>query len=191
MIGALFTRQLNRLFDKKPAVVWGTSFWAFCQLVPVVAFADAVSGERQAGAAVDARRHQVPAGVGVGQALVSFNSMVADIADENELQPANGRKASSRRCAREQSTSGLGNILAGVALDVIHWPRGAQSRARPTFRRTPSIARHSIGPIVAAFCVICVWCYSHYHLTRERHEQTGCARRRGANERRQSREQHS
>ncbi len=62
MIGALFTRQLNRLFDKKPAVVWGTSFWAICQLVPVLLrFADAFPANGTRRADVDAGRDQVPA----------------------------------------------------------------------------------------------------------------------------------
>jgi len=113
-------------------------------------------------------------GAGVAQALVSFNSMVADIADENEL--ATGKRQEGIFFAAvsfaNKSTVGLGNILAGVALDVIAWPRGAHIQS------AADIPAHKIsllgilsGPIVAAFCVICVWCYGHYHLTRERHAE--------------------
>ena len=59
---------------------------------------------------------------------------------------------------------------------MIHWPRGAhiQSAADiPT--HTVNLLGILSGPIVAAFCVVCVWCYGHYHLTRERHEQIQAA----------------
>ncbi len=179
MIGALFTRRLNRLFDKKPAVVWGTSFWAFCQLVPVVLrFADMFPANGTPALVWTLVAIKFLQGAGVAQALVSFNSMVADIADENEL--ATGKRQEGIFFAAvsfaNKSTVGLGNILAGVALDVIHWPRGAHIQS------AADIPTHTInllgilsGPIVAAFCVICVWCYGHYHLTRERHEQIQAA----------------
>ncbi len=35
MLGALVTRRLNMLFDKKPSVMFGTAWWALCQIVPV------------------------------------------------------------------------------------------------------------------------------------------------------------
>jgi Na+/melibiose symporter-like transporter len=189
MVGALFTRRLNRLFDKKPAVVWGTAFWAFCQLVPVVLrFVDAFPANSTSELLWTLVVIKFLQGAGVAQALVSFNSMIADIADENEL--ATGKRQEGIFFAAvsfaNKSTVGLGNILAGTALDVIHWPRGTQIQS------AADIPTHTInllgilsGPIVAAFCVICVWCYGHYHLTRERHEQIqtalGTARRQRAN----------
>jgi len=179
MVGALFTRRLNRRFDKLPAVVWGTSFWAFCQLLPVVLrFVDAfpANGTRELLWTLVAIKFLQ--GAGVVQALVSFNSMVADIADEHELETFKRQEGIFFAAVSfaNKSTVGLGNILAGVALDVIHWPRGAHIQS------AADIPAHTInllgilsGPIVAAFCVICVWCYGHYHLTRERHEEIQAA----------------
>ena len=175
VIGSLFTRALNKRFDKLPGVVWGTSFWAFCQLLPVVLrFADAFPSNGTRALVWTLVAIKFLQGAGVAQALVSFNSMVADIADENEL--ATGKRQEGIFFAAvsfaNKSTVGLGNILAGVALDVIAWPRGAHIQS------AADIPAHKIsllgilsGPIVAAFCVICVWCYGHYHLTRERHAE--------------------
>ncbi len=179
MFGALFTRRLNRRFDKLPSVVWGTSFWAVCQLVPVVLrFADMfpANGTRELVWTLVAIKFLQ--GAGVAQALVSFNSMVADIADENEL--ATGKRQEGIFFAAvsfaNKSTVGLGNILAGVALDVIHWPRGAHIQSAADIpAHTVNLLGILSGPIVAAFCVVCVWCYGHYHLTRERHEQIQAA----------------
>jgi len=179
MIGALFTRQLNRLFDKKPAVVWGTSFWAICQLVPVLLrFADAFPVNGTAALTWTLVAIKFLQGAGVAQALVSFNSMVADIADENEL--ATGKRQEGIFFAAvsfaNKSTVGLGNILAGVALDLIHWPRGAHIQSAADIPvHTVNMLGILSGPIVAAFCVVCVWCYGHYHLTRERHEEIQAA----------------
>jgi glycoside/pentoside/hexuronide:cation symporter, GPH family len=175
MVGALFTRALNQRFDKLPGVIWGTSFWAFCQLLPVaLRFADLLPSNGTRALVWTLVTIKFLQGAGVAQALVSFNSMVADIADENEL--ATGKRQEGIFFAAvsfaNKSTVGLGNILAGVSLDVIHWPRGAHVQS------AADIPAHTInllgilsGPIVAAFCVICVWCYGHYHLTRERHAE--------------------
>ena len=59
---------------------------------------------------------------------------------------------------------------------MIHWPRGAhiQSAADIPAAHVNLLGMLS-GPIVAAFCVVCVWCYGHYHLTRERHEEIQAA----------------
>ena len=175
MVGALFTRRLNHSFDKKPAVIWGTGLWAVGQLLPVMLrFAGYFPANGTRELLWTLVLIKFLQGAAVVQALVSFNSMVADIADEHELET--GRRQEGIFFAAvsfaNKCTTGLGNILAGIALDVIHWPRGTQIQS------AADIPAHTInllgvlsGPIVAGFCVICVWCYGHYHLTRERHEE--------------------
>ena len=60
--------------------------------------------------------------------------------------------------------------FAGVALDLISWPRGPHIQ---TAADVPSDALVSLGllygPIVAGLGFVSAWCYTHYHLTRERH----------------------
>jgi Na+/melibiose symporter-like transporter len=113
-------------------------------------------------------------GVGVVQALVTFGSMIADVADENELRTGKRQEGVFFAAVSfaNKCTTGLGNIVAGVALDLISWPRGAH------IQTAADIAPETIfqlgllyGPIVAGFVVVCVWCYSKYHLTRERHQE--------------------
>ena len=175
MFGALFTSKLNQWFDKKPAVVWGTSWWAVCQIAPVaLRMLDTFPQNGATSLVVTLVVVKFVQGVGVAQALVTFSSMIADVADENELR--NGKRQEGIFFAAvsfaNKCTTGLGNIVAGVALDLIAWPRGPQIQ---TAADVPAETIHQLGllygPIVAGFVIVCVWCYSHYHLTQQRHQE--------------------
>lgn len=175
MIGATFAGKLNQWFDKKPSVVWGTSWWAACQIIPVVLrMFDLFPQNGTSALVVTLIVVKFLQGVGVVQALVTFGSMVADVADENELRTGKRQEGIFFAAVSfaNKCTTGFGNIIAGVALDAIAWPRG------PHIQSATDIPPETInqlgllyGPIVAAFVIVSVWCYSHYHLTRERHAQ--------------------
>ncbi len=174
MIGALFTRRLNRWFDKKAPVVWGTAWWSACQIVPVVLriydlFPDNGTPELLWTLVVI----KFVQGAGVVQALVTFGSMVADIADEQELKSGKRQEGIffAASSFANKCTTGFGNIIAGIALDLISWPRGAHIQsAADVPAETITTLGVLYGPIVAGFAVVCVWCYGHYDLTRERHQ---------------------
>jgi Na+/melibiose symporter-like transporter len=113
-------------------------------------------------------------GIGVVQALVTFGSMVADIVDEHEL--ATGRRQEGIFFASVsfsgKFTSGIGNVVGGVALDLIRWPRG------PEIQTAADVPPETLmwlgliyGPIVAGFAVVSVWCYSKHQLDRRRHAE--------------------
>jgi Na+/melibiose symporter-like transporter len=187
MIGATFAGKLNRWFDKKPSVVWGTSWWAACQIIPVfLRMLDMFPQNGTRSLVVTLIAIKFLQGVGVVQALVTFSSMIADVADENELR--NGKRQEGIFFAAvsfaNKCTSGLGNFVAGVALDLIAWPRGPQIQ---TAADVPAETIHQLGllygPIVAGFVIVSVWCYSHYRLTRERHEEIMVALREKRRER--------
>ena len=173
MLGATFTGKLNAWFDKKPAIVWGTACWAVCQLVPVALriigwFPENGTTELVA-TLVGIKFLQ---GICVAQALVTFSSMVADIADEHELK-TNKRQEGIFFAAvsfANKCTTGVGNIVAGVALDLISWPRGPEIRGAADVEPQTILNLGIIyGPIVAGFSVVAVWCYHQHKLTREDH----------------------
>jgi len=175
MIGATFASKLNEWFDKKPSVVWGTSWWAALQIIPVVLrLLDMFPQNGTQALVVTLIVIKFLQGVGVVQALVTFSSMIADVADENELRTGKRQEGVFFAAVSfaNKCTTGLGNVVAGVALDLIAWPRGAQIQ---TAADVPAATIHQLGllygPIVAGFVIVSVWCYSHYHLTRERHEE--------------------
>jgi Na+/melibiose symporter-like transporter len=175
MVGALFARRLNELFDKKPSIVFGTGWWAACQIVPVVLrlldwFPENGTSELLTTLVIV----KLLQGMGVVQALVTFGSMVADIVDEHEL--TTGRRQEGVFFASVsfsgKFTSGIGNVVGGVALDLIAWPRGPEIRTAADVPPDTLMWLGLIyGPIVAGFAVVSVWCYSKHDLNRGRHAQ--------------------
>ena len=175
MLGALLTPWLHRHFDKKVGVVWGTAWWALCQVVPV--------GLRLLGAFPDNDSAAlVPLllvikflqGVGVVQALVSFGSMVADIADEHELRTGRRQEGIFFGAVSfsGKATSGLGNLFAGIGLSVIAWPSGDHIRTAADVDPDTVVNLGILfGPVVGSLAIVSVWCYSHYRITRARHAQ--------------------
>jgi Na+/melibiose symporter-like transporter len=175
ILGTLFTRALHRRFDKKPGLVIGTAGWALGQILPVVLrlldwFPENGTGVLIVWLAV----FKFLQGVIVQQALVSFGSMMADVTDEHELD--SGRRQEGiffgAVAFSGKGASGLGNIFAGIALDLIAWPRGA-AVASAADVAPETIARLGVlyGPVVAGFAVVSVWCYTHYRLNRQRHQE--------------------
>ncbi len=173
LIGTPLTKYFHRRFDKKPAVVWGTAWWASLQLLPVVLrllgfFPDndaAVLVYILAGVAL-------VQGMGVSLGVVSFGSMVADIVDEQELKT--GRRQEGVFFAAVsfagKATSGLGGLVAGVGLELIDWPQDESIRTAADV--DPEILLRLgllFGPGVAVFGFAAVWLYTLYRLDRDTH----------------------
>jgi Na+/melibiose symporter-like transporter len=173
MVGALFARRLNELFDKKPSVVVGTAWWAICQILPVVLRLLGWFPEN----GTDALLWTLVAvkfvqGAGVVQALVTFGSMVADIVDEHELQTGKRQEGVffASVSFSGKFTTGIGSVMAGFTLDLIEWPRGAAIRTAADVPVDTLVWLGLIyGPIVSGFAVVSVWCYSRHRLDRRRH----------------------
>jgi Na+/melibiose symporter-like transporter len=175
LIGAPFTRYLHKFINKHTTVLLGTSWFAFFELAPVLLrlagwFPE--NGTPAVFAILLAVRLLM--GVGAIQSTVSFNSMMADIADQHELETHRRQEGIffGAISFSAKGTSGLGNLVAGIGLDVIAWPRGAGVRAAADV--PPETIVHLgilYGPLMAAFAVVAVWCLSHYTLTRERHAE--------------------
>ena len=69
-----------------------------------------------------------------------------------------------------KASSGIGAIVAGVALDLISWPRGAHIETAADLPAGTIVDLGVVyGPMVAGFGFVSVWCFSRYRLTRQRH----------------------
>ena len=119
-------------------------------------------------------------GIG-GMAVVSSSSMMADVADEHELQT--GRRQEGiffgAISFAAKAAIGLGTVIAGFALDLIRFPAGAAPGevAAGTVFNLGAL----YGPVLGVFMVIALYCASRYRLTRVRHEAVAAelAARRG------------
>jgi Na+/melibiose symporter-like transporter len=175
MTGTLLTPLLHRRVDKVWGVFIGVTGWSLCQIVPILL--------RFTGWFPDNDAELLPAtltaikflqGLAAAQSLVSFNSMVADIADEHELTTGKRQEGIFFAAASfsTKTTSGLGSFVAGVVLDLINWPRGAhiQSAADIPVETLASLGM-LYGPIVAGFAVFSVLLSAQSKMTRRQHEE--------------------
>ena len=174
ILGSPLTPLIHRRWDKKPGLVGGTAGWALLQLLPVLMRLLGIFPENGdpllLHVLVGFKFFQ---GIVVQQALVSFGSMMADVADEHELR--SGRRQEGVYFGAVsfsgKAASGIGNLVAGVGLDLIGW----QAATGLVAGEIPAelLFRLGIfyGPVVAGFAVVSVWCHSHYRLDRARHRE--------------------
>jgi glycoside/pentoside/hexuronide:cation symporter, GPH family len=175
LLGALFAPKFLGRFGKRFGVMFGTASWAAWQIVPIAARLLGWLPENGDGLLVPMLIvMRVIQGASTVQANVAFGSMVADTVDEHELNTGKRQEgiffATSSFSAK--AASGMGNIIAGFALDLISWPRGPHIK---TAADVPADAIVELGmlygPYVAGCGFISVWCYTRYRLTRERHAE--------------------
>jgi glycoside/pentoside/hexuronide:cation symporter, GPH family len=175
MIGAMLAPKLHFRRGKRWALLFGTVWWAGLQVLPASLRLLGWFPENDSPLLIPllVAMRAVQA-AGAVQANVSFGSMVADVIDEHELNTGK-RNAGIFFAATSfsgQAATGLGGLTAGLALDLISWPTGISIR---TAADVPPEALVNLGllygPIIGCCSILTFWCYSHYRLTRERHEE--------------------
>jgi glycoside/pentoside/hexuronide:cation symporter, GPH family len=114
----------------------------------------------------------VTAAVSIG---IVVASMLADVVDENELETGKAQEGMFMAAVTfaVKAASGLGGLFAGMALDIIDFPRGAD--AGPV---TPDKVRAlglAVGPGLMAFYFLTLFFMTRYRITRERHHEVRAA----------------
>jgi Na+/melibiose symporter-like transporter len=102
---------------------------------------------------------------------ITVGSMLADVADESEL--ATGKRQEGMLSATisftTKATSGLGGLVAGVALDLIDFPRGAApGSVDPAKVAALGLA---VGPGLILLYLATLAFLARYGITRERHRE--------------------
>jgi Na+/melibiose symporter-like transporter len=175
MAGALISPWLQRVFGKKPMLMFGTGSWAFWQMLPVVLRLLGWFPDNDAELLVPLlAAMRVFQGVCTVQSQVAYGSMMADVIDEHELNTGKRQEGIffAASSFSVKAPAGLGTIVAGFGLEVIGWPTGAHIRTAADV--APETIVHLgilFGPFVAGFGLVCLWCYSHYDLSRQRHAE--------------------
>jgi len=172
-IGAIIGPAFQRRFGKRIGLLFGTAWWAGLQVLPIILRllgwfpdnSDAMLMPLLIGL-------RILQGAGAMQANLAFGSALADVADENEL--STGRRQEgiffSTSSFSTKFASGMGSFIAGVALDIISWPRGQGIRTAADVPAETIVSLGLVyGPLVLAFSFLTMWCYSHYRLDRQRH----------------------
>ncbi|MCY3838239.1 MAG: MFS transporter [Gammaproteobacteria bacterium] len=175
MTGVFLTAPLLRRTEKRFGVLLGTVVWAVCQVMPVVLrLLDAFPANDTAFLVVTLVAFRFVQGLIVQQAFIAFGSMMADVADEHDV--ATGARQEGiffgAIAFSHKATSGFGNFIGGLGLDIISWPTGTQIQSAADVPAETIVHLGLLyGPVVAGFSVISVWCYLHYDLTRARHAE--------------------
>ncbi|MBA3050886.1 MAG: MFS transporter [Alphaproteobacteria bacterium] len=106
---------------------------------------------------------------------IGFQSMLADTADEHEWLFGVRREGLffSGLTLAFKAASGLGGLIAGIALDVIHFPTDLASRAPGQPIPVEVLDKLALisGPLPALFAMVSPLFLLGYHLTRKRHAQ--------------------
>ncbi len=174
LVGAFFTRALHERFDKKPIVILGISWWAFFQVFPIFLwFGGLLPAAGSTALLVVLVTMRFVQYIGTAQSMITSPSMIADVADEHELET--GRRQEGifygALTFSAKATSGLGKFIAGVALDLIAWPKGQNVLPADVPAEKIWWLAMTFGPIVCGFAVVSVWCVMKYSITKNRHEQ--------------------
>ena len=175
MTGVFLTAPLLRRTEKRFGVLLGTIVWAICQVLPVVLrLLDAFPSNDTTFLVVTLVAFRFVQGMIVQQAFIAFGSMMADVADEHDV--ATGARQEGiffgAIAFSHKATSGFGNFIGGLGLDIIRWPTGTEIQTAADVPAETIVHLGLLyGPVVAGFSVISVWCYLHYDLTRARHAE--------------------
>ena len=175
LVGAFLAAPLMRRTGKLFGVLLGTAAWAACQVIPVVCrLLDAFPANGTAELFYTLVAFKFVQGVLLQQAFIGFGSMMADVADEHELDSGTRQEGIffGAIAFSSKATSGFGTFLGGLGLDIIDWPRGADIVSAADVPAETLVDLGLLyGPVVAGFAVICLWCYTHYNLDQTRHAE--------------------
>ena len=179
VVGATLTQRLHEAWDKGPTLLVGITGYSVCQLAPVfLRLADAMPANGTFGLIVILLAFRGVQGAFVQQALVSFASMLADLADQHELDTGRRQEGIffSLVSFAGKAASGAGSFIAGVTLDLIRWPAGlAEQGTEAVPAETIRALGIVYGPVVAAFAVAAFFSYRLYDLDRDRHREIQAA----------------
>jgi len=172
VLGYLVTAKLHDRFEKKPVIIAGLIGYLTFAVGPIILRILDLFPKNHTELLLPLLciNFVILASFGV-VLLISAMSALADIADEQELI-TNRRQEGIFYAARSffaKASSGLGHLLAGIAIDVIEFPVGAE----PGTVDADTIFNLGLidGPVAVIPGVIAVFFYLQYNLTRKRHAE--------------------
>ena len=173
LIGVPITPLLLRFMEKRSAVLLG--------LAMVIATWIVLPGLRATGVLAPTGAEALPwlatnifiAGVGTGFLAIAYPSMMADAADEHEVKFGARREGLyfAGLGFAAKSAAGIGQLLAGVALDALRFPKEAGRHVGAILPE--DLIRHLMilwGPLPAILAIVSAVMLLPYMISRTRHE---------------------
>lgn len=174
LLGVPIAPILQKVLEKKDVVMVGLALlianWLVLQGLRVLHIymptGDAALGPQMLNSFI--------AGIGIGFASIAYPSMMADAADEHEH--LFGRRREGLYFAglgfAGKAASGLGVLVAGVALDLIRFPKEVAGKVGVVLPEDVQTRLVMIwGPGAAVVCAISMLIFMGYGITRTRHAE--------------------
>ncbi len=172
LIGVFGAALLARMIEKRWIAMLGLALIGVAQVAPVSLRLGHIIGPSLYLPTLALAT--VLGGLGGSVATISFQSMMADAADEHEHLFGARREGLyfAGITLSAKASSGLGALIGLVALDVIHFPHGEGATPGKLAAIPPEIIRNlgiTYGPGAALFTAVSVIILLGYKLTKEDH----------------------
>jgi len=170
--GTILWVLASRRIDKRPAFLAGVTLLSVLTVLPPLAKILGWFPAHDAASYVPLLAAiAVLASLGAAAGLVTSGSMMADIADEHELDTGKRQEGIffGALLFAVKATSGLGQFCAGLALDLIDFPLRATPGTVPL--ETTNALGIIYGPGIALIAVAAIVVLSRYRITTARHAE--------------------
>ncbi len=174
--GTILWVLASRRIDKRPAFLAGVTLLSVLTVLPPLAKILGWFPSHDAASYVPLLAAiAVLASLGAAAGLVTSGSMMADIADEHELDTGKRQEGIffGALLFAVKATSGLGQFAAGLALDLIDFPLRATPGTVPL--ETTNALGIVYGPGIAIIAVAAIVVLSRYRITTARHAEIAAA----------------
>lgn len=174
LLGVVGAPMLQRLMEKKHAVIIGFLLlignWLVIQGLMLAGVYHPLGDTALRAMEINS----FVAGIGTGFVSVVYPSMMADAADEHELLYGHRREGLyfARLGFAGKAATGLGVMVAGVALDLIRFPHDP---AHSSLAALPAAMQFRLvmiwGPVPAVFALVSLVILTSYGISRARHAE--------------------
>jgi GPH family glycoside/pentoside/hexuronide:cation symporter len=172
-IGIPFVALLGARVEKKTMTLWSLGYIVVSQAgLPLLRIAGVLPADGPV--FIVLLVNGVIAAIAITFLTISFQSMMADAADEHELLFGARREGLyfSGITFSAKAASGVGGLLAGVALDLIHFPVAIANKGGDAVHLAPGVVDNLgliYGVAPAAMTALCIVINAAYSIDRKEH----------------------
>jgi GPH family glycoside/pentoside/hexuronide:cation symporter len=174
LVGIFIAGFISRTLEKRTVCLLGIGLIGVCQLLPALL---KVAGVIPAnGYVLTLLISAFLGGIGSSAALIGFQSMMADAADEHEILFGARREGLyfAGISLSVKASSGIGALIAGLILDLIGFPHGLPPASTVLHAIPPGAVRNLglfYGPGASVLTVVCMLTLARYRRGKADHEE--------------------